>query len=87
MAKVMISIPDDFLKEVDKMARREHRSRSELLREALRQYFRSKNLSYPRPIDNPMVKNAIEHMRKGALKWRRDKEASQIVRQMRESRF
>lgn len=38
-AKVMISIPDEFLAEVDLVAQEEHRSRSELIREALRLYI------------------------------------------------
>lgn len=37
--KVMLSFPDEFLAEVDRVAREEHRSRSELVREALRLYI------------------------------------------------
>lgn len=37
--KVMVSFPDEFLAEVDRVAQEEHRSRSELVREALRLYF------------------------------------------------
>ena len=36
MAKVMISLPDAFLKKVDQVASAQNRSRSELIREALR---------------------------------------------------
>lgn len=36
MAKVMISLPDDLLAAADRLASRQHRSRSELIREALR---------------------------------------------------
>lgn len=36
MAKIMISLPHDFLKKVDRAARAQGRSRSELIREALR---------------------------------------------------
>lgn len=36
MAKVMISLPDRFLGKVDRIARAQNRSRSELIREALR---------------------------------------------------
>jgi len=36
MAKVMISLPDAFLKKVDRVASAQNRSRSELIREALR---------------------------------------------------
>ena len=41
MARFVVTIPDDFLKEVDARAQAEHRSRSELVREALRGYLRS----------------------------------------------
>lgn len=34
MARFMISMPDEMLKKLDDAARKEHRSRSELLREA-----------------------------------------------------
>ena len=36
IAKVIISLPDRFLKEVDRVAGVQNRSRSELIREALR---------------------------------------------------
>jgi Arc/MetJ-type ribon-helix-helix transcriptional regulator len=36
MAKIMISLPQDFLKKVDRAAKAQGRSRSELIREALR---------------------------------------------------
>lgn len=39
MAKIMISLSDKLLKEIDAVAKREHRSRSELIREAARQYI------------------------------------------------
>jgi metal-responsive CopG/Arc/MetJ family transcriptional regulator len=37
--KVMVSFPDEFLDQVDRVAQEEHRSRSELVREALRFYI------------------------------------------------
>ncbi|MEX2146355.1 MAG: ribbon-helix-helix domain-containing protein [Candidatus Rokuibacteriota bacterium] len=36
MAKIMISLPDEFLKKVDRTAKAQGRTRSELIREALR---------------------------------------------------
>ena len=39
MARFMISMPDDMLKKLDDAARKEHRSRSELLREAARRHL------------------------------------------------
>jgi len=40
MAKVLISMPDEFLDIIDSYANSEQRTRSELVREALRTYIR-----------------------------------------------
>jgi uncharacterized protein (DUF433 family) len=40
--KVLISLPEKFLEEVDRVATAEHRSRSELIREALRTYLETR---------------------------------------------
>lgn len=45
MAKVLLSIPDKFLDKIDEVAESEQRSRSELIREALRTYMR-KNVKF-----------------------------------------
>jgi metal-responsive CopG/Arc/MetJ family transcriptional regulator len=42
MVRVLISMTDNFLKEVDALAEREQRTRSELIREAVR-YYSAKN--------------------------------------------
>ena len=39
MSRFMVSMPDEILKRLDRMAREEHRSRSELLREAVRRHL------------------------------------------------
>lgn len=39
MAKVLVNFQDDFLQEIDKVAESEHRTRSSLIREALRRYL------------------------------------------------
>lgn len=39
MARVLISMPEKFLDEIDTVAGTENRSRSELIREALRTYI------------------------------------------------
>lgn len=44
MAKVLISMPDEFLERIDNVASSEQRTRSELIREALRNYIRRNNL-------------------------------------------
>ena len=57
-AKVMVSFPEEFLAEVDRIAGEEHRSRSELLREAMRLYIQMRR-GYRRPGDNPRVQAAV----------------------------
>ena len=39
MARVLISMPEGFLGKIDQVAEQESRSRSELIREALRTYI------------------------------------------------
>ena len=41
--RVLISLPEKFLDEIDLIADEEQRSRSELIREALRLYIRSQD--------------------------------------------
>jgi CopG family transcriptional regulator/antitoxin EndoAI len=57
-AKVMISIPEEFLNEIDKAAAEENRSRSELLREAARLYLRTRKTGIS-PGQIPRVQKAI----------------------------
>lgn len=40
--KILVSLPQEFLDEVDQLAAEEHRSRSELIREALRAYLEAR---------------------------------------------
>ena len=39
MARVLISMPEEFLNRIDQVAEGENRTRSELIREALRTYI------------------------------------------------
>jgi Arc/MetJ-type ribon-helix-helix transcriptional regulator len=57
--KVMVSFPDEFLAEIDQVAQEEQRSRSELLREAVRLYLQQRHRRV-RPGDIPKVRRAIE---------------------------
>ena len=47
MARILVSMPDEFLNAIDKIAGTEQRTRSELVREALRAYI--KRTSMPNP--------------------------------------
>jgi CopG family transcriptional regulator / antitoxin EndoAI len=85
MAKVMITMPDDFLKELDKAANVEHRTRSELIREAVRAYMMNR-VAAKRPslLDKPSVRAAVElqdKMRRASRGVRFDSVA--FIRKMR----
>jgi len=47
MAKILVSMNENFLKTVDLLAEQEQRSRSELIREALRTYFQKARVKAP----------------------------------------
>ncbi|MGQ9615498.1 MAG: ribbon-helix-helix domain-containing protein [Spirochaetota bacterium] len=82
--KVMISLPDQFLSEIDDAAKSEHRTRSDFIREALREYL-NKIKEYKRPIDNPRVRKAYEGLR--SIRWKEKFDSTEIIREMRESRY
>jgi metal-responsive CopG/Arc/MetJ family transcriptional regulator len=50
MARVLISMKDEFLKRIDEVAEKEQRSRSELIREALRTYIRRNTNAAQTPV-------------------------------------
>jgi Arc/MetJ-type ribon-helix-helix transcriptional regulator len=63
MARFIVSMPDEMLKQLDAAARREQRNRSELLREAVRRHLSSALIGeatapYGRPIKREGAKNA-----------------------------
>ncbi len=47
MAKVLVSMPDEFLNKIDGFAAAEQRTRSELIREALRTYIKKSRVVNP----------------------------------------
>jgi Arc/MetJ-type ribon-helix-helix transcriptional regulator len=84
MARFVVTIPEDFLEEIDARAKAEHRSRSELVREALRSYLRSggrrQDIS-----DRPEFKKAIQFQ--DELRRRHEGSGysgSAVVREMRD---
>lgn len=84
--KVMISIPEEFLAEIDRVAAAENRSRSELVREALRQYVELR-VRPRRPIDDPRVQEAVASMNALARKAKPGGEDStDIIRRFRDAR-
>ena len=57
MARVLISMPERFLNEIDQVAGNENRTRSELIREALRTYM------YRNQIRNTQRANKNTHIK------------------------
>ncbi|MFQ5903238.1 MAG: CopG family ribbon-helix-helix protein [Candidatus Binatia bacterium] len=64
MARFMISMPDEMLKKLDRRAREEHRTRSELLREAARHHLAA--------IESESPPQSRDGKQKGRKKWTRD---------------
>ena len=60
MAKILVTMPDAFLHKIDDIASGEQRSRSELIREALRTYMRKNALQNPEKAENNA--NMLEKM-------------------------
>lgn len=84
--KVMVSFPEEFLAEVDRIAREGHRSRSELLREAMRLYIETRR-GRRRPGDNPRVRAAVAAQDALArLAPGTDEDSAADVRRWREAR-
>lgn len=59
MTKILVSLPHEFLTEIDRAARREHVSRSAFVREAVRRYLHvAEPRELPRRLD-PAIQRAI----------------------------
>jgi metal-responsive CopG/Arc/MetJ family transcriptional regulator len=86
MSKVMISLTDGFLQDMDAIAKAEHRNRSELVREAIRTYLATRGgaraLSASREAQRAAAR--ILHTR---VRWSKGRHAASLVRQMRRERY
>ena len=84
--KVMLSFPDEFLVEVDRIARKEHRSRSEFVREALRFYIGTHE-EQAKPGARHLVRRAIKVQdRLSSMAPGTDQDSTADIRQWREAR-
>ena len=81
MAKVMISLPNEFLKKVDRTARAQGRSRSELIREALRAMLTGKEA------DRRSWKEALASLKELERQWIGQWDSTDIIRYFRETRY
>jgi Arc/MetJ-type ribon-helix-helix transcriptional regulator len=81
MAKVMISLPDAFLKHVDRTAKARGRSRSELIREALRIMLTG------REAGRKSWKAALAPLKELEQQWVGQWDWTDIIRYYRETRY
>ena len=81
MAKVMITIPDGLLKKVDRAAKRQRRSRSEVVREALRADLTNEGGQ------RPGWKTALAPLRKLEQQWVGQWDSTDIIRYYRDTRY
>ncbi len=86
VAKVMVSFPEPFLAEVDRIARQERRSRSELLRMAMGLYIETRRMRRAPGLD-ARVRAAVAQQ--DALARRSPgtgEDSSEVIRLWRDSR-
>ena len=81
MAKIMISLPDEFLKKVDRTAKAQGRSRSELIREALRGVLTGKESG------RRSWKEALAPLKELEQQWVGRWDSTDIIRYYRETRY
>jgi len=80
MAKVMVSFPDQFLKKVDRAAQTQGRSRSGLIREALRAALGENR-------GRQSWKEAVAPLRELEEQWVGRWDSTDIIRYYRDSRY
>ncbi len=81
MAKVMISIPDALLKRVDRAAKKQRRSRTEVIRQALRTDLTNHTKQ------RRSWKNALAPLRKLEQQWVGQWDSTDIIRYYRDTRY
>jgi len=80
MAKVMVSLPTEFLSKVDRAARSQGRSRSELIREALRVTLGEREA-------RQSWKEVLAPLRELESQWVGEWDSTDIVRYYRDRRY
>jgi Arc/MetJ-type ribon-helix-helix transcriptional regulator len=77
----MVSLPDQFLKRVDRVAKTQGRSRSDLIREALRLLLRGKAAG------RPSWKDALAPLTELERKWVGQWDSTDIIRYYRDTPY
>ena len=83
MSKILVSLPDEMLKRMDVKAKKNHMTRSEAVREAVRQWF--SGVVYVPPSQRPDFgewNSSVQEAR--AAGWEKGKTAEKMIREDRE---
>ena len=86
MSKVMISLPEPFLHNLDRLAQTEHRSRSELVREAIRTYVVTRVGPGPAGAWSD-ARRAARRILQTHVRWPRGQTAEAMIRHLRDTRY
>ncbi len=88
MSKVMISLAPEFLRDMNVIAKAEHRSRSELVREAIRAYLATRPVAAGSATrQNHAAQRAAARILATRIRWPKGQSAETLVRTMREGRY
>ncbi len=83
MSKVLVNIPEEYLQAVDEAAQEQHRTRSELIREAIRKiYYRPRRT----PEEQARIEKVGRRIDRLRGEWKEPFDSSKIIREMRDSR-
>ncbi len=86
MSKVMLSLSREFLRDMDAIARAERRSRSELVREAIRTYVATRAGAHLEA-SSAQSRRAASRILRARLRLPAGQNAASLVRQLRDSRY
>ena len=88
MSKVMISLAPEFLRDMNTIAKAEHRSRSELVREAIRTYLATRTeIPKGATLQSQAAQRAATRILATRIRWPNGQPAETLVRRMREGRY
>lgn len=86
MAKILVSLPEGFLRDMDRAARLEHQSRSSFIREAVAKYLHHAGTQeVPRALD-PVIRRAVAMQDAMGRRLKGRWESAQEIRRWRDSR-
>ena len=82
MSKVLLNIPDEYLRAVDEAAQEQHRTRSELIREAVRAYYCPRRTEK----EQARIEKVGKEIEKLRAQWKGPLDSAKVIRKMRDGR-